>query len=389
MIYVDNGATSFPKPKSVNEKVFSCINNYAGNPGRSGHKMALRIDMEIYRTREKLCKFINGTNTLNTIFTFNGTDSLNIAIKGVVKPGMHVITTSMEHNSVLRPLHALEKEGIIELTIVYADGNGYLHVEDIFEVVKENTGLIVTTHVSNVFGTIVDIKRIGEFCRERDILYLVDAAQSIGILDIDVQDMKIDLLAFPCHKALFGTMGTGGLYIREGIEVKPIKQGGTGSFSSDPNQPTIYPDSLESGTPNGIGIVALGAGLDFINEVGLENIRKHEEMLKNRFIDGLKDNPNVILYGTLDERQSSVVSLNIKGVDSSEVAYILSNDYDIYTRPGFHCAPLAHRTLGTKKMGVVRFSFGYFNTAEEIDECIRAINKIIEDKEDENNRVFK
>lgn len=388
MIYVDNGATTFPKPEIVKKKMFDCFENYAGNPGRSGHKMAMKIDYEIYKTREKLCKFINGTNVLNTIFTFNGTDSLNIAIKGVVKEGMHVITTSMEHNSVLRPLHELEKNGLIELTVVYADKQGYLDVENIFKSVKDNTGLIVTTHISNVFGTIVDVKKIGDFCREHRILYLVDAAQSIGILDIDVQNMNIDLLAFPCHKALFAPMGTGALYIREGVEVKSLKQGGTGSFSSDPNQPTIYPDSLESGTPNGLGIVSLGAGIDFINEIGIENIRNHEEMLKNRFIDGLKDNKDVVLYGTLDDRQSAVVSLNILGIDSSEVAYILSNDYDIYTRPGFHCAPLAHKTLGTDEKGVVRFSFGYFNTVEDVDSCIKAINEIIEENKNENFRGF-
>ncbi|KXB66097.1 cysteine desulfurase family protein [Parvimonas sp. KA00067] len=378
MIYVDNGATTFPKPKVVTDKIMECSLYYAGNPGRSGHKLAMKMDLEIYETREKICKLINGTEPLNVIFTFNGTDSLNLAIKGVLEKGDHVITTSMEHNSVLRPLNQLKKDGIIDLSIVYADEHGYVDTQKIFDAVKPNTKLIVTTHMSNVFGTIVDIKSIGAFCSEKNIIYLVDSAQSIGVLDIDVQDMNIDLLAFPGHKALFGSMGTGALYIKEGIKVKSLKQGGTGSYSHSIDQPELYPDSLESGTPNGLGIVALGKGIDFINEVGLENIRNHEISLKNHFIELLKDNEDIILYGTLDDRQGAVVSLNIKDMDSSEVSYILNNEFDIYTRPGFHCAPLAHKSLGTEELGAVRFSFGYFNTIEEIETCVNALISIIE-----------
>ncbi|EGL35539.1 cysteine desulfurase family protein [Parvimonas sp. oral taxon 110 str. F0139] len=378
MIYVDNGATTFPKPKIVTDKIMECSLGYAGNPGRSGHKLAMKMDLEIYETREKICKLINGNEVLNVIFTFNATDSLNLAIKGVLEKGDYVVTTSMEHNSVLRPLNQLRKDGIIDLSIVYADNKGYIEPQKIFDAVTPNTKMIVTTHMSNVFGTIVDIKSIGEFCRDNNILYLVDAAQSIGVLDIDVQDMNIDLLAFPGHKALFGPMGTGALYIKEGIKVKPLKQGGTGSYSHSIDQPELYPDSLESGTPNGVGIIALGKGIDFINQVGLENIRNHEISLKNHFIDLLKDNDDIILYGTLDDRQGAVVSLNVKNMDSSEVSYILSDEFDIYTRPGFHCAPLAHKSLGTDKLGAIRFSFGYFNTIEEVEQCVNALKNIIE-----------
>ena len=378
MIYVDNGATTFPKPKIVTDKIMECSLGYAGNPGRSGHKLAMKMDLEIYETREKICKLINGNEVLNVIFTFNATDSLNLAIKGVLEKGNHVVTTSMEHNSVLRPLNQLRKDGIIDLSIIYADNKGYIEPQKIFDAVTTNTKMIVTTHMSNVFGTIVDIKSIGEFCRDNDILYLVDAAQSIGVLDIDVQDMNIDLLAFPGHKALFGPMGTGALYIKEGIKVKPLKQGGTGSYSHSIDQPELYPDSLESGTPNGVGIIALGKGIDFINQVGLENIRNHEISLKNHFIDLLKDNDDIILYGTLDDRQGAVVSLNVKNMDSSEVSYILSDEFDIYTRPGFHCAPLAHKSLGTDELGAIRFSFGYFNTIEEVEQCANALKNIIE-----------
>lgn len=378
MIYVDNGATTFPKPKIVTDKIMECSLGYAGNPGRSGHKLAMKMDLEIYETREKICKLINGTEVLNVIFTFNATDSLNLAIKGVLEKGDHVVTTSMEHNSVLRPLNQLRKDGIIDLSIIYADNKGYIKPQKIFDAVTTNTKMIVTTHMSNVFGTIVDIKSIGEFCRDNNILYLVDAAQSIGVLDIDVQDMNIDLLAFPGHKALFGPMGTGALYIKEGIKVKPLKQGGTGSYSHSIDQPELYPDSLESGTPNGVGIIALGKGIDFINQVGLENIRNHEISLKNHFVDLLKDNDDIILYGTLDDRQGAVVSLNVKNIDSSEVSYILSDEFDIYTRPGFHCAPLAHKSLGTDELGAIRFSFGYFNTIEEVEQCANALKNIIE-----------
>ena len=378
MIYLDNGATTFPKPKVVTDKIMECSLGYAGNPGRSGHKLAMKMDLEIYETREKICKLINGTEVLNVIFTFNATDSLNLAIKGVLEEGDHVITTSMEHNSVLRPLNKLRKDGKIELSIVYADDKGYIDPQKIFEALTPNTKMIVTTHMSNVFGTIVDIKTIGDFCKENNILYLVDASQSIGVLDIDVQEMNIDLLAFPGHKALFGPMGTGALYIKEGIIVKPLKEGGTGSYSHSIDQPDLYPDSLESGTPNGVGIIALGKGIDFINEVGIENIRNHEMSLKNHFIELLKDNEDVILYGTLDDRQGAVVSLNVKDMDSSEISYILSDEFDIYTRPGFHCAPLAHKTMGTEELGAIRFSFGYYNTLEEIDKTVEALLNIIE-----------
>ena len=378
MIYLDNGATTFPKPKVVTDKIMECYLGYAGNPGRSGHKLAMKMDLEIYETREKICKLINGTEVLNVIFTFNATDSLNLAIKGVLEEGDHVITTSMEHNSVLRPLNQLRKEGKIELSIVYADDKGYIDPQKIFEALTPNTKMIVTTHMSNVFGTIVDIKAIGDFCKENNILYLVDASQSIGVLDIDIQEMNIDLLAFPGHKALFGPMGTGALYIKEGIIVKPLKEGGTGSYSHSIDQPDLYPDSLESGTPNGVGIIALGKGIDFINEVGLENIRNHEMSLKNYFIELLKDNEDVILYGTLDDRQGAVVSLNVKDMDSSEISYILSDEFDIYTRPGFHCAPLAHKTMGTEELGAIRFSFGYYNTLEEVEKTVEALLNIIE-----------
>lgn len=378
MIYLDNGATTFPKPQVVNDKLMEVVTVYAANPGRSGHAYALKMDREIYNTRDKLTKFVGGSNEMNTIFTFNCTDSLNIAIKGVCKKGMHVITTSMEHNSVLRPLNKLKNDGIIELTIIKANDLGIVNPDDIKSAIKDNTGLVVTTHMSNMMGAIVDIETIGKIIKDinKDIIYIVDGAQSLGVLDVDVERMNIDILCFPGHKGLLGPMGTGGLYVKEGLVLQTIKEGGTGSFSSDPNQPTIYPDALESGTPNGPGIIALGAGIDFINETGRENIHNHEMKLKDLFINELKGTDKVKLYGPLDERQGAVVALNIEGMDSSEVGFILNEDYEIFIRPGLHCAPLAHETLGTTNTGTVRFSFGYFNTEEEIITAANAIKKI-------------
>lgn len=378
MIYLDNGATTFPKPQVVNDKLMEVVTEYAANPGRSGHRYALKMDREIYNAREKLTKFVGGSNEMNTIFTFNCTDSLNIAIKGVCKKGMHVITTSMEHNSVLRPLNKLKTDGIIELTIIEADKLGLIDPEDIKAAIKDNTGLVVTTHMSNMMGAIVDIERIGKMIKDinDDIIYIVDGAQSLGVLDLDVEKMDIDILCFPGHKGLLGPMGTGGLYIKESLSLETIKEGGTGSFSSDPNQPKIYPDALESGTPNGPGIIALAAGIDFINETGREKIHDHEMKLKDLFISELKGTEKVKLYGPLDERQGAVVALNIEGMDSSEVGYILNEDHEIFIRPGLHCAPLAHESLGTTDTGTVRFSFGYFNTEDEIITAANAIKKI-------------
>ncbi|MDO5718252.1 MAG: aminotransferase class V-fold PLP-dependent enzyme [Tissierellia bacterium] len=366
MIYFDNAATSFPKPERVIRKVNEVMNDYCANPGRSGHKLALKMDREIYGVREKLTNFVNGTNSLNTIFTSNCTHALNTAIQGVVEPGMHIITTSIEHNSVLRPLKQLERNNIIELSIVNADDKGIIDVSDIECEIKDNTGVIAITNMSNLVGTIVDIEAIGKILNDKDIIFIVDAAQSIGFLDIDVQKMNIDILCYPGHKSLYGPMGTGAMYIKEGIKVKSLEQGGTGSFSSDLYQPEIYPDSLESGTLNGPGIIALGEGIDFINENGLKKIRDHENLLRDIFVESLRDIENIIIYGPMDDRRGPVIPINIKNMDSSELGYILSDEYDIYIRPGLHCAPLAHKSLGTEDLGCARFSFGYFNTEEEV-----------------------
>lgn len=376
MIYFDNAATSFPKPESVYTSIMTAMREYGANPGRSGHKMALKASRGIYETRELICKLFNIKNPMNIVLTFNATESLNIGIKGILKTGDHVITTSMEHNSVLRPIKFLERFGI-ESTIVKADGKGRINPKDIENSIKKSTKLIVCTHVSNLTGTIMPIEEIGEIAKKHGIVFMVDASQSAGIYDIDVQKMNIDLLAFPGHKGLLGPQGTGAICIRDGLELESYIQGGTGSASHSLEQPDIFPDKFESGTSNAPGIIGLGAGIEYILDRGLDNIREHEESLTKHFIDEAKNIDGIRLYGPLDiKEQGAVVSLNIKDADSSEVSYILDQEYDIAVRPGLHCAPLAHETINTLDQGAVRFSFGLFNTHEEVDYCIKALKDI-------------
>lgn len=378
MIYFDNAATSFPKPEIVIDSVMKVMKGYGSNPGRSGHKMALKLGREIFGTRQSLAELFQIKDPMNLIYTFNCTESLNIGIRGILEEGDHVITTSMEHNSVLRPLKILKKNRV-ELSIVKADTKGRIDPLQIQASIKNNTKLIVTTHISNLTGTIIDIEAIGKIAKENGIYYLVDAAQSAGVYDIDVEKMNIDMLAFPGHKGLLGPQGTGGLYIREGLDIKEIFQGGTGSFSHLLEQPEIRPDRYESGTPNGPGIIGLGKGVEYILEKGMDNIRIHEKELTDHFIKEIQKIHNVKAYGPLNTKeQAAVVSINIGDMDSSELSYVLDQNYDVQVRPGLHCAPLAHKTIGTFEQGVVRFSFGPFNTHEEIELGIKAIKEISE-----------
>lgn len=376
LIYLDNAATSFPKPDIVYEAIMDAMREYGANPGRSGHKLALKAGRAIYETRELLAAFFNIEDPMRIIFTPNATDGLNLGIKGLLKPGDHVITTSMEHNSVLRPLKALEKIGV-KTTIVQCDEEGSVDTRDIEEAINQNTKLILTTHASNVTGTILPIKAIGDIAKKHKLVYMVDAAQTAGVYPIDVANMNIDILAFPGHKSLLGPQGTGGIYIREGIEIGNIKEGGTGSKSDSLIQPEIYPDKLESGTPNMPGIVGLGAGLKYIVDRGIEDIREHERKLTKIFIDGLKEIKDAKIYGPCDvDKQAPVVSINIGEEDSSEVSYILDQVFDIAVRPGLHCAPLAHKTIGCYEQGCVRFSIGPFNTVKDIETALEAVNSI-------------
>ncbi len=376
MIYLDNAATTFKKPDAVYDAVNDCLINYCANPGRGSHKLAMKALSKIYETRENLSKLFNIDNPMDIAFTSNATEALNLAIKGFLKSGNHVITTSIEHNSVIRPIKSLEKLNI-ENTIVKCDKNGFLDVDDIEKAIKKNTKLIVITHASNVCGSIVDIKRVGEIAKKYGIKYLVDASQTAGVYDIDVIDMNIDMLAVAGHKNLFGIQGSGVLYVNENIKLDELKQGGTGSSSLELIQPNVYPDKYESGTPNTPAIVSLNEGVKFILETTTKKIREKEEELCEYMIGKLLLIDGVTVYGSHDaKKRSAVISINIDDLDSGEISFILDNEFDILTRPGIHCSPLCHETIGTLKQGTVRFSIGYFNTKEEIDKTIEALKSI-------------
>ncbi|AOT70476.1 aminotransferase class V-fold PLP-dependent enzyme [Geosporobacter ferrireducens] len=381
MIYLDNAATTYPKPEAVYQAMDQCMREYNANPGRSGHKMALVSGRSIYNTRDLLCRLFHIDNPMQIIFTHNATDSLNLALKGLLKPGDHVVTTSMEHNSMMRPIMALEELGI-ENTVVQCDTTGSLNPKQIEAALRPNTKLIAMTHASNVVGTLMPIAEVGAIAKQSNVLLLVDAAQTAGIYPIDVQRMNIDLLAAPGHKGLMGPQGTGILYIREGITLKHMKEGGTGSKSEFLTQPEILPDRYESGTPNTPGIVGLGAGVAYILEEGIEKIRTHEEELTKYFLKELEKIEGIRIYGPKDHRkQAAVISINLGEEDSSEVSYVLDQVFDIAVRSGLHCAPMAHKTIGTFEQGTIRFSIGYFNTREDIDKAVDALTRIKEELE--------
>jgi cysteine desulfurase family protein len=376
MIYLDNAATTYPKPKTVYQSVMRAMTEYGANPGRGSHAMAIEGARVIYETRELMAQLFNLDDPMKVIFTFNATDGLNQAIKGVLNPGDHVITTTMEHNSVLRPIKELEKYGI-ENTIVQCAKDGSLDVEKIEANIKINTKLVVTTHVSNLTGTIMPVEKIGQLCKRKNILYLVDGSQSAGVLDIDMKKFNIDLLVVPGHKGLLGPQGTGALLINCDTEIKQLKEGGTGSESSSMFQPNFYPDKLESGTHNLPGIAGLNAGLKYILSKGTKSIYSHEKELLDIFINELRKNPKIEIYGPKDiNLRCGVVPINILDIDSSEVAFKLDNEYNIAVRPGLHCAPLAHKTIGTEKIGAVRFGIGPFNKKTDILSAVRALNEI-------------
>ncbi|WP_270851191.1 aminotransferase class V-fold PLP-dependent enzyme [Clostridium tertium] len=375
MIYLDNAATSFPKPSKVYEEVLNCMKNYCANPGRGSHDMAIISAMKVMETRNLICELFNIKDPFNLIFTSNATEALNIAIKGVLKNGDHVISTVIEHNSVLRPLNSMEKQGV-EITLVGVDKAGYVNPLDIKNEIKKNTKIIIINHISNVLGSIQDITSIGKIAREKEIIFMVDASQSAGFISIDVESSYIDLLAFPGHKGLLGPQGTGGLFIREGINLSNFNEGGTGSNSHFMIQPDFMPDKFESGTLNTPGIAGLCEGLKFIKRVGIDSIKKVEDELMKYFIDEIRKLSYIKIYGnnSLNER-SAVVSFNIDGVDASIVGEEL-NEYGIAVRTGYHCTPLIHDIIGTEYAGTVRVSPGCFNVLQDIDELLESIRKI-------------
>lgn len=381
-IYLDNAATSWPKPESVLREMNRFNELIGSNPGRSGHHLSVEAGRILYDTRESLASLFGVSDPLRIAFTQNITHALNIALFGLLKSGDHVITTSMEHNSVMRPLRYLETSGV-ELTIVDCSPDGIPDLDMFRRAVKPNTKLITALHASNVTGTILPISDIGAIASEHGIPFCVDTAQTAGSLNIDVTEMNIDILCFTGHKGLYGPMGTGGIYIRNGLErsIKPLIFGGTGSRSEFELQPDFMPDMYESGTLNTIGIAGLNAGLKFISETGVENIHSGEIRLMKKFIDGLSDNKMVsIVRSTTHGDSMPVVSFNIDGYSPSDVSFHLDENYGILTRSGLHCAPSAHRTAGTFPDGTVRVSFGYFNSVDDVNTVISAINDLTYNK---------
>lgn len=377
MIYLDSSATSFLKPPQVAEAVFRSFNTI-GNAGRGAHAPTLNASRLIYDTREKLAALFGTPDPSRIAFTCNATEALNIAIHGAIHPGEHVITTACEHNSVLRPLYLKEKEGT-ELTIIPADKKGRIRYDLLESSVKSNTSAIVLTHASNLSGNVTDLAFVSNFAKKHGLLLIVDASQTAGSLPINVVKMGIDILCFTGHKGLFGPQGTGGLYVREGLALSPLKSGGSGIHSFDRQHPTDMPTALEAGTLNGHGIAGLNAGLDYILSTGVKNIHAKEISLARRFVNGISDISDLKLYGDIDAPlRTPIISLNIGNMSSASVSDILWEDYEICVRAGAHCAPLMHKTFGTEKQGAVRFSFSCFNTEAEIDTAIQAMHEIAE-----------
>ena len=375
MIYFDNAATTLKKPKEVAEAVYNAINNFA-NASRGSYELSLNSERIILSAREKLKKLFNADSPNCIAFTNNSTEALNIAIKGLINKNEHIITTSFEHNSVLRPIYEMEKLGA-EVTIIKADKNGNIDYDEIENNIKENTKAIICAHASNVIGNILDISFIGKISKKYNLIFILDASQTAGCVPIDMKNNFIDVLCFTGHKGLMGPQGTGGLCVRKDLYIKPLKTGGSGIKSYSKTHPENMPTRLEAGTLNGHGIAGLNAALEFIENETIEKIKNHERELSRYFYDSIKNIENIKFYGDYKtDNRVSIVALNIGEIDSSKISDILSNDYNIATRPGAHCAPLMHEALGTINQGIVRFSFSYFNTFEEVDKGIEAIKEI-------------
>ena len=375
MIYLDNAATTLHKPQQVIDAVVHAMQSM-GNCARGTHEEALDAARTVYDARVRLASLFGCPRVDHVAFTANSTEALNIAINGLIGPGDHVISTDLEHNSVLRPLYRLEAEHGAELSFVPADKLGNVDYADFERLMKPNTRAVVCTNASNLTGTVLDIERIAKTAHSHGALVIVDASQTAGCWPIDMKKMGIDVLCFTGHKGLMGPQGTGGICVKEGIEIRPFKVGGSGVQSYSRTHPAEYPTRLEAGTLNGHGIAGLGAAAKFISETGVENIHAKERSLMLRFYEGVKDIEGVTVYGDFTKDKTAIVVLNIRDYESGEVSYELSQDYGIATRPGAHCAPRMHKALGTAEVGAVRFSFSFYNTEEEIDEAVRAVAEL-------------
>lgn len=378
MIYLDNAATSFPKPEAVYQALDRFARSSLANPGRAGHKMALAAERALDDGRHLLNQLFHGESPERFVFTLNCTDGLNMAFKGVLAEGDHVITSDLEHNSISRPLRAMELAGKISLTRLNADEGGTLDPQAVREAIKPKTRLIALTHASNVLGTIQPVADIGKIAREKDVLFLVDAAQTAGVVPIDVQAACIDLLAFPGHKGLFGPTGTGALYVGPRASVQPWREGGTGGDSSSETQPKEYPYFLEGGTPNVLGVAGLSAGIKYVTEQGLEKIHAHEVALIERLWRRLDEIGGFEVFGHRDPaRRVGTLSFRSEALPAAELGGILDQAFDIAIRPGLHCAPYVHRAIGTFPEGAVRVSPGPFNTDADIDQLAKALAEIV------------
>lgn len=379
MIYLDNAATTMRKPDGVTTAVVEAMNSM-GNASRGAHGSSLSASRVVYNTRVKIAKLFHCSRADHVVFTMNATESLNIAIRGVIPAGSHVITTDLEHNSVLRPLYLMEREKGVKLSFVASDLQGNVKPEQFEQLITGETKAIVCTHASNLTGNVVDIEKVGQIAKKHGLIFIVDASQTAGALPIDMEQMGIDILCFTGHKGLMGPQGTGGLCIREGVEIDVFKCGGSGVHSYDKEQPKEYPTRLEAGTLNSHGIAGLSAAIDYLNEVGIDAVEEKEKMLAKRFFDGVSKIEGVKVYSDVNAKQhTGVVTLNIRDYDSAMVADALSEDYEIATRAGAHCAPRMHQALHTTEQGAVRFSFGWFNTTEEVDAAIEAIAELAEE----------
>lgn len=375
MIYLDNAATSYPKPRGMVAAMEECILKYCGNPGRSGHSMSMKTGEEVYHARRKIASLFGIKQPERLVFTQNTTEALNMGLKGVLQSGDHVITTTMEHNSVLRPLKALEKRGVSQ-SVIRADREGFIKASEIEKAIRKDTKLIAITAASNVTGTRMPLEEIGELARRRGILFLVDGAQGAGSMAIDVEKMHIDMLAFPGHKGLLGPQGTGALYVSPEIRLKHIMEGGTGTDSKSRFQPCEFPEGYEAGTINAPAIIGLGYSAEFVEKIGPEVIGKYEEELIGWLDERLDEMDFVKRYGPDACRKTGISLINIRGVGAEEVTSVLSSKYGIAVRGGYHCAGLAHKTVGTWDEGAVRISAGPFNTRKDMEKLVDAIKEI-------------
>ena len=378
LIYLDYGATSFPKPEEVYEQMDSFYRSYGVNPGRSGYDMCMMAGNMVEKTRKQMTAFFNGTDSNRLVFTLNATDALNLAIFGMLEQGDHAITTTIEHNSVLRPLYHLATRNGVEVDHIPFDKKGFVHPEDFAKRIKKNTRLVAVNHGSNVIGTVQPIKEIGAICREKGVPFLIDSSQTAGKIPVDLHAQNIDVIAFTGHKSLLGPMGTGGLYVREGVEIRHTRAGGTGVRSAVKPHLDEYPYRLEYGTPNLPGIAGLNAGVNWIQQQGMKSIHEHETKLLTKLRDGLREIDGVVMYCQDDLKDHiAVLAFNIEGLEALDTGTMLDVDYNIACRTGLHCAPRVHEQIGTDKIhGMVRFGLGPHNTEEQIDTAIEAVREI-------------